>query len=271
MDAILGLTPDGVFATPSEEMAGLARTCQAEGISYLDEAVTRLRFPRLQKAGTMAILGRMSAPSDDEKVRELHKVYASTSAAESAEIYDGWSDTYETHMAGAGYAHPAMVAAMLTRFAPPTAAPVLDAGTGTGIMGQLLIALGYPNLSGFDASAGMLAQATSKSLYQDLRQALLGEPLPYADGAFAATVSSGVFTQGHAPLDGLDELIRVTQTDGPIVFSISRTYLGEAFETKARSLEQSGKWRRLGQSQHYDSAPLSDDVLTAQVFAFAVT
>ncbi len=216
------------------------------------------------------MLKPMGTHSDDEKVRALHKVYASKSAAESAEIYNDWSDSYETHMAGAGYAHPAMVAAMLTRVQPSTEDPVLDAGTGTGIMAQLLTALGYPTLSGFDASAGMLSHARDKGLYADLRQALLGEPLPYDDDTFAATVSSGVFTQGHAPLDGLDELIRLTRPDGAIVFSISRTYLGDVFEAKAQALEQAGKWRRLGASGRYDSAPLSDDVLTAQVFAFAV-
>jgi len=83
-------------------------------------------------------------------------------------------------------------------------------------------------------------------------------------------VASGVFTQGHAPLDGLDELVRVTKPGGCIVFSIARTYLGEVFEGKARALENAGKWRRVDASKRYDSTPLSDEVLTAQVFAFAV-
>ena len=117
---------------------------------------------------------------------------------------------------------------------------------------------------------GMLVRAAAKDVYQDLRQNLLGEPLDYDDDCFAATMASGVFTEGHAPLEGLDELIRVTRPGGCIVFTISRTYLGEVFESKARALENAGKWRRLDASKRYDSAPLGDDVLTAQVFAFAV-
>jgi len=213
----------------------------------------------------------MTNPNQDKKTQALQDVYASDSPQETASIYDAWSGEYEKHMAGAGYTHPAMVAAMLSRHQPPGDAPVLDAGAGTGIMGEILPALGYPNLTGFDASEGMLAQATAKGTYQDLRQGLLGERLDYGDDSFAATVASGVFTQGHAPLDGFDELIRVTRPGGHIVFSISRTYLGEAFETKARALEVAGKWRRVAASGRYDSAPLSDDVLTAQVFAFAVS
>ena len=173
-------------------------------------------------------------------------------------------------MSGAGYRHPAMVAAMFARHQPPGDAPLLDAGAGTGIMGEILTALGYPNLHGLDASEGMLARAAAKNIYRDLRPGLLGQALDYADDHFAGCVASGVFTQGHAPLDGLDEIIRVVRPGGHIVFSISRTYLGEVFEAKARALEGAGKWRRADASERYDSAPLGDEVLTAQVFAFAV-
>lgn len=212
----------------------------------------------------------MTRATSDEKTRELHKAYASDSPEQASAIYDGWSEEYEEHMRGAGYAHPAMVAAMLARHQPPGSDPLLDAGSGTGIMGEILTALGYPNIAGFDASEGMLARAAAKDVYRDLRLGRLGEPLDYGDDSFAATVASGVFTQGHAPLDGLDELVRITRTGGHIVFSISRTYLGEFFETKARALEAVGKWRRVDASQRYNSTPLGDDVLMSQVFAFAV-
>ncbi|MGH1477231.1 MAG: class I SAM-dependent DNA methyltransferase [Geminicoccales bacterium] len=212
----------------------------------------------------------MTNSKPDEKTRELHEAYASDSPEQASAIYDGWSEEYEEHMRGVGYAHPAMVASMLTRHQPPGSDPVLDAGTGTGIMGQILIALGYPSIAGFDASEGMLSHAAAKDIYQDLRPGRLGERLDYDDNFFAAAVASGVFTQGHAPLDGLDELVRVTRPGGHIVFSISRTYLGEAFESKARALESAGEWHRVDASARYDSAPLGDDVLMSQVFAFAV-
>jgi SAM-dependent methyltransferase len=192
----------------------------------------------------------MTTSSSDEKTRELHKVYASDSPEQTSTIYDGWSEEYEEHMRGAGYAHPAMVAAMLTRHQPPGG--------------------DYSNIVGFDASEGMLAHAAAKNIYQDLRPGLLGEPLDYADNGFAAAVASGVFTQGHAPLDGLDELVRATRPGGHIVFSISRTYLGDVFETKARALEGAGKWRRVDASKRYNSTPHGEDVLASQVFVFAV-
>jgi predicted TPR repeat methyltransferase len=212
----------------------------------------------------------MTNPEQDEKTRELQKVYTSESAEQTSAIYNDWSAEYEEHMKGIGYTHPAMVASMLTRHQPPGDALMLDAGTGTGIMGEILTAMGYPNISGFDASEGMLARAATKNIYQDLRPGLLGERLDYEDDHFAAAVASGVFTEGHAPLDGLDELVRITRPGGHIAFSVSRIYLGEMFEAKAKALEDAGKWRRVDASERYDSAPLGDDTLTAQVHAFVV-
>ena len=212
----------------------------------------------------------MTNSHPDKRTRELHKAYASEDPQQTSAIYDDWSKDYEENMRDVGYSHPAMVAAMLTRHHPPGHDPLLDAGTGTGIMGEILTALGYSNIAGFDASEGMLARASTKQIYQDLRPGRLGERLDYDDDAFAATVASGVFTQGHAPLDGLDELVRATRPGGHIVFSISRAYLGDLFEAKAQALEGAGKWRRLDATRRYNSTPLGQDVLLSQVFAFAV-
>ncbi|MCK5364390.1 MAG: class I SAM-dependent methyltransferase, partial [Gammaproteobacteria bacterium] len=106
----------------------------------------------------------------------------------------------------------------------------LDAGAGTGIMAEILTAMGYPNIVGIDNSPKMLAAAANKKKYRDLHQMILGEALDFADDHFAAVLSAGVFTEGHAPLSRLDELIRITRAKGHIVFSISRTYLEGSFE-----------------------------------------
>ncbi len=213
----------------------------------------------------------MTQKSGDDKTRALHNVYASENADETAEIYDGWAADYEEHMAGVGYSHPAMVAAMLCRHQRPGPDPVLDAGAGTGIMAELLGALGYSSIYGFDASPGMLRLARGRDVYADLKVARLGETLDYGTDQFAATVASGVFTEGHAPLEGLKELTRITRPGGHIVFSVARIYLGEAIETLAHRLEDGGKWRLAGKSERYDSTPMSKDNLMAQVYAFEVT
>ena len=168
---------------------------------------------------------------------KLHRAYHAENSEETAAVYDDWADEYEQHMKNVGYTHPAMVAAMAARHVEPTEDRVLDAGAGTGVLGEILSALGYPNIVGLDASEGMLKIADLKNNYLELSQQFLGQRLTFDDDAFALVVSSGVFTQGHAPLDGLDELIRVTRPEGCLVFSIARTYLDGPFERKRLQLE----------------------------------
>ena len=211
----------------------------------------------------MADDSEKSAGSTDK----LHRAYNAGSSKETAQVYDGWADEYEQHMKNVGYTHPAMVAAMVARYVAPTDERVLDAGAGTGVLGEILRALGYANLSGLDASTGMLKIAGLKQNYRDLSHQFLGQPLDYDDDSFALVASSGVFTQGHAPLDGLDELVRITRAQGYLVFSIARTYLDGPFARKRRQLEQSGCWRFIGASERYNSAPLEDNLIS-QVFVF---
>jgi len=207
--------------------------------------------------------------NDFENTRQLRKAYTSQSAEEIRDYYDDWAGDYEAHMGNVGYTHPAVVAAMLSRHVPPGEDAVLDAGAGTGIMAEILTAMGYPNIVGIDNSPKMLAVAADKKKYRDLRQMTLGEPLDFADDHFAAVSSAGVFTQGHAPLSGFDELIRVTRAGGQIVFSVSRTYLEGEFEVKGKALEAAGRWRFVDASERYNSTPLEGE-LPARVYAYQV-
>ncbi|GMQ95973.1 MAG: class I SAM-dependent methyltransferase [Gammaproteobacteria bacterium] len=205
----------------------------------------------------------------DDNTRQLKKAYAARSPEEIRQLYDRWAADYEDHMRNVGYAHPAMVAAMLSRHLPPADDPILDAGAGTGIMAGLLVAMGYSHIVGVDASAKMLALAADKNLYRELRQMVLGRPLDFADQHFAAVVGAGVFTEGHAPLAALDELVRATRSGGYVVFSVARAYLETSFEEKRKSLEAAGRWRFVDASRRYNSTPLEGDI-PARVFAFQV-
>ena len=211
----------------------------------------------------------MSEEDPLKNTRQLRKAYTSRSAEEIRKYYDEWAGDYETHMGNVGYTHPAMVAAMLSRHVPPGDDAILDAGAGTGIMAELLVAMGYPNVVGIDNSPKMLAVAANKKQYRDLRHMTLGEPLDFADDHFAAVVGAGVFTEGHAPLSGLDELIRVTRAGGHIVFTISRTYLEGSFDEKGKALEAAGRWQFVDASERYNSTPLEGELM-ARVQAYRV-
>ena len=79
-------------------------------------------------------------------------------------------------MARFGYRHPTIGLALLARHLPKGAAPILDAGAGTGLIGEWLAIMGYPVVEALDISAGMPAVARAKNVYAAFHQLALGQP-----------------------------------------------------------------------------------------------
>jgi SAM-dependent methyltransferase len=161
--------------------------------------------------------------TDHKHDGHLGAAYEAKGTKEVAAVYDGWAESYDAEMARAGYRHPAIGLAMLARFAPERAGPVLDAGCGTGLMGDWLKLLGFNPVVGLDLSDGMLAVARRRGCYDALHRLALGGPLPFADGGFANVISIGVFTTGHVGAEGLPELTRVLRPGGAIVLTVKTT------------------------------------------------
>jgi predicted TPR repeat methyltransferase len=153
----------------------------------------------------------------------LGAVYEAKGGDAVADLYNKWAATYDAEMAAAGYRHPSIALALLARHLPKGAAPLLDAGAGTGLIGQWLQIMGYPEVEALDISEGMLAVARGKKCYSAFHVLGLGGPLPFADGQFAGIVSAGVFTSGHVGAEGLDELIRSCAGGGVIVLTVKGT------------------------------------------------
>ncbi len=149
----------------------------------------------------------------------LGAVYGAASAAELAESYDHWAESYEAEMRQAGYRHPLIATALLARHMAP-GGPLLDAGCGTGLMGEWLGLLGYGPLAGLDLSAGMLAVAARKGCYAGLHQAALGGALPFPAGHFAGIVAVGVFTTGHVGAEALAGLAAVAAPGAVLVVTV---------------------------------------------------
>jgi len=148
----------------------------------------------------------------------LKRAYGLSGKDEAERLYDDWAGTYDTDTAdGFGYVAPEHAARRLAGLAAPDAA-VLDAGCGTGLVGAELAALGFTTIDGIDLSQGMLDVARAKGAYRELRKADLTERLPFADGAYDATICVGTFTEGHVGPEALDELVRVTR--GHLVLTV---------------------------------------------------
>lgn len=212
--------------------------------------------------------------SDEKSDDWLHKVYGATDTAELKAHYDGWAEDYDADIQAYGYTYPAVLAGLAGRHLDAAGGAVLDAGVGTGLMGEILAILGFGELAGIDISDGMLAVARGKGVYGTLENMVLGEALDFADGAFAAVVSTGVLTVGHAPASSLDELLRVTRSGGHLIFSLTvQTYEEDGFKEKIAELEAAGRWRPVEETGEFvalPSAPSEDVAHGARFYVFQV-
>lgn len=194
----------------------------------------------------------------------LGAVYDAGRPQEIAEIYDQWAQTYDAYMAGVGYRHPTICLALLARHLPRGAEPVLDAGAGTGLLGEWLAILGYPRVEALDISAGMLEKAAEKQVYAALHNLAIEPGMAFADGAYAGIVSAGVFTTGHVGAEGFDELIRICRPGGIIVLTVKETLWNAGFGAYVDALETRGRIARAEETAPYVSMPGDTDTIPSR-------
>lgn len=200
---------------------------------------------------------------------DVSKSYLATSVEEQQDAYDAWAEKYEPDLCSMGYRIPAVIAAVFSRHVPPDATPILDAGCGGGIQSEALSLLGYSGITGIDLSTGMLAIASDKNIYADLRQMTLGDPLDFPDNIFSAVISAGTITPNHAPPESFIELIRVAAPGAPIIFSLRDDLKQEpAYPEMLKRLEEQGAWNRAFQTPSFRSMPYGEPDITHRVHVF---
>ena len=204
-----------------------------------------------------------------ETEKRIQWVYGSTNNQELEERYDQWAADYdqdlEEHFM---WLSPRAAVSVFTKLVP-NPAKVLDAGAGTGLVGELLADLGYRDLVAIDLSQGMLDEARSKNVYSELHQMVLGERLDFDSGLFDGVVSVGVFTLGHAPASSFDELIRVTKPGGYVIFSLrTDVYEEGGFEAKQQELEAQGKWTLVEVTEPFQPLPKGEPEVFHQIWAY---
>ncbi|WP_181181412.1 class I SAM-dependent methyltransferase [Mesorhizobium sp. B1-1-5] len=208
--------------------------------------------------------------TDSKHKGALGAAYAAKRPEEVAALYDRWSQTYDSDMSAAGYRHPTICLALLARHLPRGSAPLLDAGAGTGLIGEWLDIAGYPKVEALDISQGMLDQAARKGVYSALHCLALGGPLPFADNAYAGVISAGVFTSGHVGAEGLDELIRICRPGGVIVLTVKNTIWDLGFNARVAELEAQGLVTRIEETRPYVSMPGEADTVPSRCLALRV-
>ena len=207
----------------------------------------------------------------NERQERVQWIYTSKDNKELAERYDQWAKDYDADLdEGFGWLGPQRAVEYFAKYVPENAR-ILDAGAGTGLVGELLAGRGYKNLVAMDLSKGMLEEARKKNAYREFHQMVMGEMLDYATDSFDAVISIGVLTIGHAPASSFDELIRITRPGRYIVFSLRPdVYRDSGFKEKQDALEAEGKWKLVEASEEFQPLPKGEPDMYHQVWIYQV-
>ena len=187
---------------------------------------------------------------------------------ETRDAYKDWAKSYdEDTVEGMGYVAPAVAADKVKSLVKPDAV-ILDAGCGTGLVGEELVKLGYSTMDALDYSQEMLDEAEQKNIYKRHMQVDLSKPLDIEDNFYGAIVCTGTFTYGHVKAHAFDELVRITKPGGIICFTIREgAYEDYVYRQRMIELEQENSWELLGME---DTDYLTNEGITCKMCTYRV-
>ena len=156
----------------------------------------------------------------------ISTIYDTLNAAdldELEDIYKNWASDYEYDVIQlAGYVGHLITSDLLLKNLKNNNARILDAGCGTGLVGEILFKNNFKNIEGVDFSEEMLSIANQKNIYKSLNLFDLTKKLAYNDNSFDAIICAGTFTCGHVGPESLIEMLRISKEGGFICFTVRK-------------------------------------------------
>ena len=220
----------------------------------------------------------------------LADAYALVTPDDNRVLYRRWAATYESEFVAENlYVIPSQVAMVFAEVAASLgtdfSGPVLDVGSGTGLVAEALAASPLADstllvIDGVDISPEMIALAASKrrgdgsSLYRALIEADLTTSSTVADDAYGGLLSAGTFTHGHLGPDALSGLIHFGRVGALFAVGINAEHYAErGFERCLEDKVARGTIRDLEQREvqmYHPGSPHWGDTAIVAVFRRAI-
>lgn len=203
--------------------------------------------------------------------KKIHdRVLNASTKKELMDAYGEWADRYDTDLIDEmGYVAPTIASTMLQDYLNDFDVRILDAGCGTGLVGECLYESGYRNIDGLDYSHDMLEKAKEKGVYRSLSQGDLTRRLDIPDDRYDAVISVGTFTCGHVGPEAFGELVRVTKRSGHICFTVrEQAWEEHDYGAAAAAIEKRNAWKRV---KAKDTAYIQKEGSSCKVCLYRVT
>ncbi len=183
------------------------------------------------------------------------------------ERYNVWAKTYDGDIMNAeDYRAPQRTVDRVVD-AVEREARSLDAGCGTGLVGEALWAAGYRHIEGLDFSPGMLDVAKTKGTYAALHEADLNKALSLPSEQFDAVIMVG--TTLHVDGSCFAEFSRILKPGGWLFFcGWDRLFEEAGFAAAAEALADRGKLALIEISDMFKPLPKSEPQIDYCVYVF---
>lgn len=160
--------------------------------------------------------------------------------------YRDWAGNYDEDLTELGYVAPLSTTQALVRLMPIRDSLILDAGCGTGLVGELLNKAGYTTVDALDYSQEMLDQAKEKNVYGAMICADMNATLDIPDNTYDAVTCVGAFTYGHVNAGAFNEIIRIIKPGGVFCFTVrDEVFQEHDYRKSMLKLECNGTWELL--------------------------
>ncbi|KAK4303861.1 hypothetical protein Pmani_024161 [Petrolisthes manimaculis] len=182
-----------------------------------------------------------------------HAVNVSDDPHRVIATYAEWANTYDQTLSPENYVGPRLSVEEVTRLIPESRRSqvrILDVGAGTGKVGIELIQRGFTQIDGLEPCKEMLDILKATKVYQNtyLEFIGLGSSTVPSD-TYDVVIVVGCMGKGHIPVEGIDEMIRMTKPGGYVV-NVTREEVLQVplYKDKLKphmdKLEREGKWKQ---------------------------
>jgi SAM-dependent methyltransferase len=171
-------------------------------------------------------------------------------------LYDEWAPSYNKDVSDVSqvYVAPRLVARIALRFLGNEdengPVSILDAGCGTGLVGQSLAVLSKDTsrgllpaieIDGADLSPSMLKVARTTGVYRALTTVDLTQAINKPGDSYGIITCCGTFTHGHVgPDPALRELVRLAKPGGHVVATVVHDIWERGFSREVTGIEMDG-------------------------------